>query len=106
MGSFHLSNRLMKITQQMNERDCPMTTQNYGQDTGSQEESPLDQTLIEILSSLSEKSSPKISDPLDLKPQRPSTHKLQEPAASDDEQVTTFYDKSQSMNAPKPTQVP
>ena len=82
-----------------------MSQEKNGQETSLQEGSPLDQTLIEILSSLSEKSNPKINDPLDLKPDRPGERQPQE-ATSDDDQVTTFYDKSLSMNAPKPTQVP
>ena len=66
--------------------------------------------MIEILSSLSEKSNPKVNAATgnkDISGRKERLHTLKRKlTVNDRERVEHFYDKSCSMNAPKPSNVP
>lgn len=70
----------------------------------------LNQTVIEILSSLSEKSNPKVNAEAkdkEISGRKARLHTLKRKlTVNDRERVEHFYDKSCSMNAPKPSNVP
>ena len=74
-------------------------------DKEPQNDADQNQTLQEIVSSLSEQSNPKASAQKEKQPSAPMKM-MRMLTVNDREKVALFYDKSLSMSAPKPSQVP
>ena len=70
-----------------------------------QNEEDQNQTLQEIVSSLSEKSNPKANAQQEKQSSVPMKM-MRKLTVNDREKVALFYDKSLSMSAPKPSSVP